>query len=412
VLEWPDSLRCLRRRNLRLFFAGQALSLVGTWMQSVAMQWLVWRLTRNPAALGAVAFLGQFPVALLGAVGGAVADRYHRRTVVFTTQALATAQALVLAAVTLLGLIRPDNTWIVYALAAALGTINAFDIPARQALLADMGEEDLGNAIALNSSIVNGTRLVGPAIAGVLVAAAGEGVCFLLNAVSYVAILASLAWMRFPAAERRARGGGLAEGVRYALRTPHVRALLAALGTTSVFGLTYAALAPAFADRLGGGARLLGLLLSAAGLGALGGAASLLHRRGLDGMGRLVSWGMTAFGVGLLGFALSPSVPLSCLALVVVGAGFMLQVASTNTLLQSLAPPELRGRVMGLFSMVFVGISPLGALAAGWVAARLGAHLVVGLCASVVLAASLALHVALPELRRTVHRDYPEHFVG
>jgi len=411
-LPLPQALRALRHRNLRLFFAGQCVSLVGTWMQSVAMQWLVWRLTRSPAALGAVAFLGQFPVALLGAVGGAVADRYHRRAVVFTTQALATAQACALAAVTLLGLVRADNAWVIYALAAALGTINAFDIPARQALLADMGEEDLGNAIALNSSIVNGTRLVGPAIAGLIVAAAGEGVCFLLNAVSYVGILASLAWMRFPAAERRAPSGGLTEGVRYALRTPHVRALLAALGTTSIFGLTYAALAPAFADRLGGGARLLGLLLSAAGMGALGGAASLLRRRGIDGMGRLVTWGMTAFGVGLLGFALSPSVALSCLSLVVVGAGFMLQVASTNTLLQTLAPPELRGRVMGLFSMVFVGISPLGALAAGWAAGRMGAPVVVGVCAAVVLGGSLVLHAGLPELRRGVHRDYPGHFGG
>ena len=356
-MHLPDSLRSLRRPNLQLFFAGQTVSLVGTWMQSVAQQWLVWRLTRNAGALGTVAFLGQFPVALLGVVGGSVADRLPRRAIVFTTQSLAALQAGALAAVTLTGAVHPIH---VYLLAATLGVITAFDIPARQALLADMAEDDLGNAIALNSSVVNGARMVGPAIAGFLVATVGEGVCFLLNALSYLAILVSLARMRVPPVARSAAVPGhldhFLDGMRYAFGTPHVRALLLLLGASSIFGLSYLALVPVFADHvLGGGAKLLGALLGAGGVGALAGAVSLLARRGLAGLGGRVAWGSTLFALGLAAFSLSRWTWLSLPAMAAVGFGYMLQLASTNTLLQSLAPPEMRGRVIGLFSTVFIG---------------------------------------------------------
>src|SRR5438128_1799156 len=235
-MKLPAALRSLARRNLRLFFGGQLVSLIGTWMQSVALQWLVWRLTHSARALGLVAFLGQFPVLLFGVVGGSIADQVPRRRLVIVTQVAAALQAAALAAVTLGRIAHPA---LVLALAALLGVVNAFDIPSRQALLADLAGDDLGNAIALNSSIVNGTRMIGPAIAGWMVAAFGEAFCFLANAISYIGIIWSLTQMEVPAATASAARGGLREGLRYAVQTPHARALLLLVATTSLFGLSY-----------------------------------------------------------------------------------------------------------------------------------------------------------------------------
>ncbi|HJZ83985.1 MAG TPA: MFS transporter [Polyangia bacterium] len=408
-MRLPVALRGLRRRNLQLFFSGQLISLIGTWMQQVAVQWLVWRLTHSAPALGLVTFLGQFPVFLLGTLGGSVADQIPRRRLVVVTQVAATVQALALAIVTLARVATPA---LVMVLITLLGIINAFDIPARQALLSDLAETDLGNAIAINSSIVNGTRMIGPAIAGWLVALVGEGYCFLGNALSYGAIVASLLRMQVPA-QVKASGahGHLRAGLRYAVRTPHVRTLLMLVATTSMFGLSYTALMPVFAARvLGGDARLLGTLLGAVGLGALVAAITLLNQQGLRGLGRRVAWGATLLGVGLLGLASSRWVALSEISLFCTGAGFMFQLTSTNTLLQTLAPPALRGRVMGLYSTLFIGMTPLGALAAGWMAARIGAPRTVGVGAVVVLFASVAFHLALPGLRKIVTRDYPSFF--
>ena len=404
----PHTLRCLRRRNLQLFFGGQVVSLVGTWMQSVALQWLVWRLTHDARALGAVTFLGQFPVFIFGAIGGSVADRWPRRRLVIATQVGAALQAGALAAITLSGHV---SVGLVMGLAAVLGVVNAFDIPGRQSLLADLAEQDLANAIALNSSVVNGTRMIGPAIAGWLVALLGEGWCFFANAISYLAIIWGLFAMKVHETPREIERGHLRAGLRYAMRTPHTRALLALVALTSMFGLSYTALVPMFADKvLRGDARLLGTLLGAVGLGALTGAISLLRSRGLRGLGRRVAWGSSVFAAGLLLFAASRRIWLSEGALFFVGVGFMSQMASTTTLLQALAPADMRGRVMGLYSMLFIGMTPIGALIAGWSAERIGAPRTVAIGAAVVLFASLGFHLVLPAIRKVVVRDYPALF--
>jgi MFS family permease len=406
----PEALRSLRSRDLRLFFAGQAVSLAGTWMQSVAQGWLVWRLTRSSELLGLVNFLGQVPVFLFGIWAGSIADRHPRRRLVLLTQTNAIVQATLLAALTLSGAVRP---WHVVVLAGMLGMTYAFEIPARQSLLADLAGEDMPNAIALNSSIVNAARVVGPALAGVVVAEVGEGWAFALNALSFAGTYWALLVMRPPpqpvaSGSRRAH---LLEGLAYAGRTAHVRALLALLGVSSLFAIPYQTLLPVFsAQVLGGDARLYGLLLACAGVGALAGALSLLLRKGLRGLGRRVGVGASLLGAGVVTFALSRHVLVSAAALLVVGFGFITQMAGTMTLLQGLAPREMRGRVMGLFSTLFVGVSPFGALAAGLLASRFGAPVTLAAGGALVLAASGVFHVALPRLRRTVLAQHPTLF--
>lgn len=409
-MRWPNALRSLRSRDLRLFFGGQAVSLAGTWMQSVAQGWLVWRLTRSPEWLGLVTFAGQLPVFLFGIWAGSIADRHPRRRLVLITQSNAIVQSVLLAGLTLSGLVRP---WHVLALAAMLGMTYAFEVPARQALLADLGGEDMSNAIALNSSIVNAARVVGPALAGAVVAAVGEGVAFALNAVSFAGTYWALLVMRPPpqpvaTGSRRAH---LLEGLAYAGRTAHVRALLALLGVSSLFAIPYQTLLPFFSSEvLGGDARLYGVLLACAGVGALSGAVSLLLRRGLRGLGRRVALGATLLCGGVVVFSLSRTLALSAAALVMVGFGFITQMAGTMTLLQGLAPREMRGRVMGLFSTLFMGVSPFGALAAGLAASRLGAPVTLAAGGTIVLAASLAFRLALPHLERTVLAEQPTVF--
>jgi MFS family permease len=408
--RWPNALRSLARRDLRIFFAGQAVSLAGTWMQSVAQAWLLWRLTRSSELLGLVNFLGQVPVFLFGIWAGSLADRFPRRRLVLFTQANAIAQAALLAGLTLAGVVRP---WHVLVLAAMLGMTYAFEIPARQALLADLAGEDMPNAIALNSSIVNAGRIVGPALAGMVVASVGEGWAFALNAASFLGTYYALVVMRPPpqplaTGSRRAH---VLEGIAYAGRTVHVRALLALLATSSFFAIPYQTLLPVLSSEvLGGDARLYGVLLACAGTGALAGAVGLLLRKGLAGLGRRVAIGTTLLGAGVLTLALSRSVALSAVALAVLGFGFITQMAGTMTLLQGLAPAEMRGRVMGLFSTLFVGVTPFGALAAGFAASRLGAPRTLAAGGAVVLAASVAFHLALPRLRRIVLAEHPTLF--
>jgi MFS family permease len=408
--RWPHPLRSLARRDLRLFFAGQAVSLAGTWMQSVAQAWLVWRLTRSSEMLGVVNFLGQVPVFLFGIWAGSLADRLPRRRLVLVTQANAIVQAALLAGLTLSGVVRP---WHVVVLAGMLGLTYAFEIPARQALLADLAGEDMPNAIALNSSIVNAARIAGPALAGLVVASVGEGWAFALNAASFVGTYYALVVMR-PPPQPPATGGRRAhvlEGLAYAGRTAHVRALLALLGVSSFFAMPYQTLLPVLSsDVLGGGPRLYGTLLAFAGSGALAGAVGLLLRKGLRGLGRRVALGTTLLGGGTVTLALSRSVALSAVALAVVGFGFITQMAGTMTLLQGLAPAEMRGRVMGLFSTLFVGVTPFGALAAGYAASRFGPERTLLAGGAVVLGASFAFHLALPRLRRIVLREYPTLF--
>jgi MFS family permease len=408
--RWPHPLRSLARRDLRLFFAGQAVSLAGTWMQSVAQAWLVWRLTRSSEMLGVVNFLGQLPVFLFGIWAGSLADRLPRRRLVLFTQANAIVQAALLAGLTLAGVVRP---WHVLVLAGMLGLTYAFEIPARQALLADLAGEDMPNAIALNSSIVNAARIAGPALAGLVVASVGEGWAFALNAASFLGTYYALLVMRPPPQPAATSGhrAHVLEGLAYAGRTAHVRALLALLAVSSFFAMPYQTLLPVLSSEvLGGGPRLYGTLLAFAGTGALAGAVGLLLRKGLRGLGRRVALGTTLLGAATVTLALSRSVPLSAVALAVLGFGFITQMAGTMTLLQGLAPPEMRGRVMGLFSTLFVGVTPFGALVAGVAASRLGVERTLLAGGAVVFAASVAFHLALPRLRRIVLAEHPTLF--
>jgi MFS family permease len=398
----------LTHRNFQLFFAGQLVSLTGTWMQSVAQSWLVYRLTGSAVLLGAVAFAGQLPGFLFAPVGGAVADKSSRRSILVATQISAMLLAAVLALLTLSGAVA---VWHVFALAALGGVVNAFDFPARQAFVIDMvGREDLMNAIALNSTAVNGARLVGPAMAGLLVAAVGEGWCFSFNAVSYIPVVIGLSLMRVSFAKRAVAASAPAlasilEGFRFVGRTSPIRALMILLGLLSLLGLPYTVLMPVFADRVfGAGPGGLGMLMGAAGTGALLGALVLVARRGVRGMGRWVAFSSAGFGAGLIAFSWARPLWLACLVLVPVGFAMMIQIASSNTLIQAMVPDNLRGRVMAVYSMMFLGAAPLGAMLAGVLAGQLGAPLTVTLGGAGCIAAAVVFTLRLPALRREARR--------
>jgi MFS family permease len=394
-MAWPHALRSLRHRNLRLFFAGQCVSLAGSWMQLVAQGWLVWRLTRSTELLGLVGFLGQIPSFLFGLWAGSLADRLPRRRVVAATQLNALVQAALLAALTLSGAVRP---WHLLPLAFMLGLTYAFEIPARQALLGDIAGEDMPNALALNAAVVHGARLVGPAVAGWLVAVAGEGWCFALNALSFLATLGALAGMRLPPRPPPAAAPGhLGDGLVHAARAPHLRSILLLLAAASFFGMPYSTMLPVLAQQiLGGDARLLGLLQASAGGGAFAGGVLLMLRRGRGGLGPRLRLGAACLGAGLAVAGLARQAPVACAGLALAGFGYVTQAAGTMTLLQSLAPPELRGRLMGIFSTLFVGLSPFGALAMGFGAHRVGVPAVLVAGGAAVAAAAALFHRALP----------------
>lgn len=373
------TLRALRHRNFQLFFSGQFISLIGTWMQNIAQAWLVYRLSGSSLLLGSVSFVGQIPVFLIAPLGGTTADRHNRQHVVIATQTVAMILAFLLALLTLTGKI---HVWHIFLLAASLGVVNAYDIPARQAFLVDMvGKEDLMNAIALNSSMFNGARIVGPAIAGILVASIGEGWCFFVNGVSYIAVIIGLFLMRVEARKLATDQGPLEhiiEGFQFVRRTAPIRALLLLLGLVSLVGMPYTVLMPIFADRiLHGGARGLGILMGATGVGALAGALTLASRAGLEGLGRWTAIAAGGFGVFLLLFAYSRHFWISTALLVPVGFCMMLEMSSSNTLIQAMVPDRLRGRVMAVYSMMFMGMAPMGALLSGALADRVGAPLAV-----------------------------------
>jgi MFS family permease len=398
----PAAMRALKHRNYQLFFGGQLISLTGTWMQSVAQSWLVYRLTGSAILLGLVSFSSQIPVFLVAPIGGAVADRHNRHRILIATQTLAMLLAFVLAALTLSARVQ---TWHIFALAALLGVANAFDIPARQAFVVDMvGREDLINAIALNSSMVNGARIIGPAVAGILVAAIGEGWCFFANAVSYLAVIAGLLMMKVTKPRAVPRPGSalahIVEGFRFVAGTGPVRALLLLLGLISLMGMPYAVLMPIFADQiLHGGASGLGILMGASGLGALAGALSLAARQGVRGLGRWVALATAGFGVSIILFSLSRQFWLSAALLIPTGFSMMVQMAASNTLIQSMVPDALRGRVMAVYSMMFMGMAPFGALLAGVLANHLGAPLTVALGGGVCVLGASGFALRLPVLR-------------
>ena len=413
--RWQAAGRALRHRNFQLFFSGQLISLIGTWMQTVAQSWLVYKLTGSGLLLGSVGFASQIPVFLVAPLGGITADRMNRQRVVIATQTASMILALILAALTLTHTVTVKE---IFVLAALLGVVNAFDIPGRQSFLVDMvGKEDLMNAIALNSSMFNGARVIGPAVAGVLVARLGEGWCFFANGVSYIAVIAGLMLMKVNS-PARALGASpiehIKEGFRFVNDTTPIRALLLLLGVVSATGMPYVVLMPIFADRIlhhGGqelasligshdlGAVRLGILMGAAGVGALLGALTLAVRTGVKGLGKWIAVCCAGFGVSLMLFSFSTSFWLSVILLLPVGYFIMLQMASSNTLIQVMVPDALRGRVMAVYSMMFMGLAPLGALMGGALSDRLGAPVTVAIGGLASVAGAVWFGMHLPKIR-------------
>lgn len=387
------------------------MSLIGTWMQQVATSWLVYRLTDSALLLGVIAFASQFPSFLMAPFAGALADRWSRYRMVVAAQSLAMVQSTVLAVLVITDVVTVTHLIV---LSVMLGLINGIDVPARQALMIRLvdGSEDLPNAIALNSSMFNAARLVGPAMAGVLIGWVGEGPVFVLNAVSYLAVLWALARMK--AGRQRGQPAGsvlraMGDGFAYALGSPPIRDLLILLSVISLVGIPYVVLFPVFArDVLGGGAQTLGLLTACAGGGSLVGALALASRSSVRGLGRVIAWGSAVFGLSLVAFALSTHVVLSCVALVVSGCSMIVVTASTNTVLQTLVTEEMRGRIMSLYTMAFVGVTPVGGLVGGAVANRLGGPTAVALGGVGCVVLSVWTFSRLPALRAIVRPIYVE----
>ncbi len=403
--------RALRHRNFRLFVTGQFISLIGTWMQTVALGWLIYRLTHSPFLLGLAGFLGQIPSLFLSPLAGALADRWNRQRMVIATQCLYMVQALVLAALVLSG-----RATIVHILALNLfqGCLNAADVPSRQSFVIEMVEDrdDLPNAIALNSSVFNTARLVGPSLAGLLLSMVSEGTVFLINGLSYIAVLAALLAIRVRPREHAPVQAPhivahLAEGIGYAMHFAPIRAVLVLLAFVGLIGTPYSVLMPMLAsDVLGGGSGTLGVLVSSIGVGALGGAFFLATRRTVRGLGRVIVWAVTAFSLGLVGVGLVHVKWMACALLAVSGFGMMVHMASSNTILQTLVDHDKRGRVMSLYTVAFMGTMPIGSLAAGAVAGRIGVQWTLVIGGVTCLAAAVVFARALPALRAQVRPIY------
>jgi MFS family permease len=378
--RFEHSMAALKHRNFRLFVPGQFISLLGFWMQNVGQSWLVYRLTHSTAYLGVVTFAQQIPIMLLAIPAGAFVDRTNRHRLVITTQTLALIQAAILTVLTYLGQITISQILI---LGTLIGIISSFDMPGRQAFLVQMvNREDLTNAIALNSSMFNAARMIGPAIAGFVVAKWGEGFCFLMNAVTYVAVLIALLMMRVPkpetTAKRQSLANDLSAGFRYVRETKAVRAMLQLLGAFGIFGYSFSVLMPVFADQIfGRGAAGLGWLMAATGLGALGGAIMLAGRKGITGISKLIVVGAFGFSACLIVFSFLTHFWIAFCFLILTGFFMMTMVASTNTAIQSLISDTYRGRVMSFFTMTIIGLAPIGSLICGYVAKWVGPQVTV-----------------------------------
>jgi MFS family permease len=402
--------RALRHRNFRLFFAGQTISLVGTWMTRVATSWLVYRLTGSALLLGTVSFCGQIPTFLLAPFAGVLVDRLDRRQVLIWTQAVSMVQSLLLAALTLTGHITIP--WI-FVLSLVQGIVNAFDMPGRQSFMIQMVQDraDLSNAIAINSSMVNMARLVGPSLAGLIIAATSEGWCFLVDGISYVAVIASLIAMQLNAhAVRRKSASALVElreGWSYVTGFLPIRTILLLFAAVSLMGMPYVVLMPIFAAQvLHGGPHTLGFLMGAMGTGALVSALSLAARKSVRGLIGMIPVAALVFGLGLIGFGLSQNFWLSLAMVFLSGMGMMQGMAASNTIIQTLVSEEMRGRVMSYYTVAFVGMAPFGSLLAGAMAHRLGAPLTVILNGSFVILGSLWFFSRLAAVRRVVKPLY------
>ena len=369
--------RALKYRNYRLYFGGQGISLVGTWMQQIAMSWLVYRMTDSAFLLGMVGFLGNLPVLIFAPLAGVLADRWDKLKMIVVIQTAAMLQAAVLAT---LVLTKTITVWELIVLSCFLGLVAAFDIPTRQSFIKDLVEKpnDLANAIALNSSMVNGARLVGPSVAGILIATTGEGICFLLNAISFLAVIAALLAMRIPPRTSAAPSNSIVremkEGVKYAWGYLPIRYILMLLSLISLVGMPYTVLMPIFAKNiLHGGPHTLGFLMSATGVGALCGAVYLAQRKRVHGLMTVVAISAATFGAGLILFSFSHVLWLSLAMMLITGFGMMVHMASCNTMLQTISDPDKRGRIMSFFTMAFRVVIPFGILMAGGMAASMGA---------------------------------------
>jgi MFS family permease len=388
--------RAMQHRNFQLFIAGQLISLIGTWMQTTAQLWLVYKLTGSAALLGVFGFASQVPMLFLSSLGGYVGDRYDRKRGVIATQTASMVLAFLLAGLTLTGAIRGTRgAWAMIVIAFLVGVVNAFDVPIRQAFLVQMvGKEDLPNAIALNSSIFNGARVVGPAIAGFAIALVGEGWCFFLNGLSFVAVIVALLMMRIERTEIKPSKDSplrsFVQGFQFAMKDLPIRSSLLLLSVLSLFGLQYSVFMPIFAhDILNGGARMLGLLMSAAGVGAVLGALHFAARTHYTGLARWIAATSTTCAVGLLIFSQARIFWVCIAVLFAVGFSATSQMAATNTLIQNRVPDALRSRVMAVYATMFMGVQPIGALIAGGMAKHIGAQKTLTVFGSLVLIGSL-----------------------
>jgi MFS family permease len=402
--------RALRHRNSRLFFGGQSISLIGTWMTRLATSWLVYRLTGSAFLLGIVGFSGQIPTFLLAPFAGVWVDRLNRQHVLIVTQALAMLQSFALAFLTLTKHITVHEIiW----LSAFQGMINAFDMPGRQAFLVEMVEDrqDLGNAIALNSSMVNMARLVGPSLAGMVIAVSGEGSCFLIDGISYLAVIASLFAMRLnPAAVKRATTSMLVqlrEGWDYVAGFAPIRTILTLFATVSLMGWPFTVLMPIFASKiLKGGPHTLGFLMGAVGIGALVSALSLAIRKSVIGLGRMIYISTGLFGVSLIFFGMSRNIWVSLVMMLFCGFGMMQQMAASNTIIQTIVDEDKRGRVMSFYTVAFVGMAPFGSLLAGAMAHAVGAPRTVMLSGACCIAGAIWFATRLKSIRKLIRPIY------
>jgi len=369
--------RALNSRNYRLFFSGQSISLIGTWMQRIALGWLVYRLTNSPVLLGITGFSSLFPTFIFAPFAGVIADQTNRHRILIITQTLAMIQALILAALVLTNTITVTH---IILLSIMLALIRGFDIPARQAFVVEMVEDkkNLGNAIALNSATFNSARLIGPSIAGLVIALVGEGICFLINGVSYIAVILALMAMKFKKTRISHAAKNifpeLCQGFVYAFGSKRIRSVLSLLALVSLVGMPYSILMPIFArDVLQGGPSTLGFLVGAAGIGALIGAILFASRTDAQGLEKVIPFATTTFGSGLIVFSLSRTLWLSLMFMIITGFGMMTQMVSSNTLLQTIVDDDKRGRVMSFYAMSFMGMAPIGSLLGGWLAKAIGA---------------------------------------
>ncbi len=402
--------RSLKYRNYRLFFGGQSISLIGTWMQRIAMPWLVYSMTGSAFQLGLISFAGQVPTFLLAPFAGVITDKFPKYRILLITQVISLLQAAVLAIMALTGAIQ---IWQIIFLSVVLGCVNAFDTPSRQSFVIEMVEkkEDLGNAIALNSMMFNGARIIGPSIAGIILATAGEGICFLINSVSYVFVILSLLGMKVAVKERQKKAGtllgDLKEGLDYTFGFAPIRHLLLLLASVSLMGSSYQVLMPVFAKEvLGGSSATFGFLMGSAGFGALAGALLLASRETTIKLGKVIPYAAAMFGAGLASLSFSRHFPVSLFLMLVTGLSLMVYTASSNTILQTITDDDKRGRVMSFYTLAIMGTAPFGSLLAGTLARLLGtpgAILAGGLCC---IAGAFIFYKKLPGLKENVRPLY------